>query len=88
MKKMERMRRNFIGVGTVGNVYNWLSYGVVGKSVCRMWKSCPLACPCSVNGLFHDVIASYAYFHGANRENLKKSRLHKGNNTIYTKINH
>ena len=52
-------------VGTVRNVHNLLSYGVVGKSVCRMWESSTLAFPCSVNGLFHDVIASYTYFHGA-----------------------
>ncbi len=52
-------------VGTVRNVHNLLSYGVVGKSVCRMWESCPLAFPCSVNGLFHDGIASYTHFHGA-----------------------
>ena len=38
----------------VRNVHNLLSYGVVGKSVCRMWESCTLAFPCSVNGLFHD----------------------------------
>ena len=25
-----------------GNVYNWLSYGVVDNSVCRMWESCSL----------------------------------------------
>ena len=48
-----------------GNVHNLLSYGVVGKSVCRMWESCTLAFPCSVNGLFHDGIASYTHFHGA-----------------------
>ena len=52
-------------VGTVRNVHNLLSYGVVGKSVCRMWESCTLAFPCSVNGLFHDGIASYTHFHGA-----------------------
>ena len=52
-------------VGTVRNVHNLLSYGVVGKSVCRMWESCTLAFPCSVNRLFHDGIASYTHFHGA-----------------------
>ena len=30
-------------------MYNWLSYGVVGNSVCRLWESCTLAFPCSVN---------------------------------------
>ena len=49
---------DFVVVGTVRNVHNLLSYGVVGKSVCRMWESCTLAFPCSVNGLFHDGIAS------------------------------
>ena len=47
------------------NVHNLLSYGVVGKSVCRMWESCTLAFPCSANGLFHDGIVSYTHFHGA-----------------------
>ena len=56
---------DFVVVGTVRNVHNLLSYGVVGKSVCRMWESCTLAFPCSVNGLFHDGIASYTHFHGA-----------------------
>ena len=32
-----------VAVGTVRNVHNLLSYGVVGKSVCRMWESCTLA---------------------------------------------
>ncbi len=57
--------RDSVVVGTVRNVHNLLSYGVVGKSVCRMWESCALAFPCSVNGLFHDGIASYTHFHGA-----------------------
>ena len=26
-------------VGIRGTVYNWLVYGTVGNSVCRMWKS-------------------------------------------------
>ncbi len=52
-------------IGIVRNVYNWLSHGIVGNSVCRMWESCTLAFPCSVNGLFHDGIASYTHFHGA-----------------------
>jgi len=29
-------------VGIAGNVYNWLSYGIVGNSVCRTWESCSL----------------------------------------------
>ena len=56
---------DFVVVGTVRNVHNLLSYGVVGKSVCRMRESCPLAFPCSVNGLFHNGIGSYAHFHNA-----------------------
>ena len=60
-----RNERDSVIVGTVRNVHNLLSYGIVGKSVCRMWESCPLAFPCSVNGLFHDGIASYTHFHGA-----------------------
>ena len=59
------IKRDSVVVGTVRNVHNLLSYGVVGKSVCRMWESCTLAFPCSVNGLFHDGIASYTHFHGA-----------------------
>jgi len=53
------------GVGIVEMLYNWLSYGVVEKSVCRMWESGYFAFPCSVNGLSHDEVASYAYFHNA-----------------------
>ena len=56
---------DFVVVGTVRNVYNLLSYGVVGKSVCRMWESCSLAFPCAVNRVIHDSIASYAHFHNA-----------------------
>ena len=26
-------------MGIVCNVYNWLSYGIVGNSVCRTWES-------------------------------------------------
>lgn len=52
-------------VGTVRNVHNLLSYGVVGKSVCRMWESCTLAFPCAVNRVIHDSIACYAHFHNA-----------------------
>ena len=36
-------------VGIRGNVYNWLSFGIVGNSVCRTWESCTLAFPCAVN---------------------------------------
>ena len=64
-KKDIRSEGDSVVVGTVRNVHNLLSYGVVGKSVCRMWESCTLAFPCSVNGLFHDGIASYTHFHGA-----------------------
>ncbi len=52
-------------VGIVGNVYNWLSYGIVGNSVCRTWESCTLAFPCAVNRVIHDSIACYAHFHNA-----------------------
>lgn len=48
-----------------GNVYNWLSYGVVGSSVYRMWESCTLAFPFAVNRVIHDAIARYAHFHEA-----------------------
>ena len=48
-----------------GNVYNWLSYGIVGNSVCSMWESCTLAFPCAVNRVIHDSIACYAHFHNA-----------------------
>ena len=57
--------RDSVVVGIVGNVYNWLSYGIVGNSVCRTWESCSLAFPCAVNRVIHDVIASYAHFHDA-----------------------
>ena len=46
-------------------MYNWLSYGIVGNSVCRTWESCTLAFPCAVNRVIHDSIASYAHFHNA-----------------------
>ncbi len=52
-------------VGIGGNVYNWLSYGIVGNSVCRTWESCSLAFPCAVNRFIHDSIACYAHFHNA-----------------------
>ena len=48
-----------------GNVYNRLSYGIVGNSVCRTWESCTLAFPCAVNRVIHDSIARYAHFHNA-----------------------
>ncbi len=56
---------NSAGVGIVEMSYNWLSYGVVGNSVCRTWESCTLAFPCAVNRVIHDAIASYAHFHDA-----------------------
>ena len=49
-------------VGIRGNVYNWLSFGIVGNSVCRTWESCSLAFPCAVNRVIHDSIACYAHF--------------------------
>ena len=52
-------------VGIAGNVYNWLSYGIAGNSVCRTWESCSLAFPCAVNRVIHDSIACYAHFHNA-----------------------
>ena len=61
----DRNERDSVVVGTVRNVYNWLSYGVVGNSVCRMWESCTLAFPCAVNRVIHDSIACYAHFHNA-----------------------
>ena len=57
--------RDSVVVGIRGNVYNWLSYGIVGNSVCRMWESCTLAFPCAVNRVIHDSIACYAHFHNA-----------------------
>ena len=55
--------RDSVVVGIGGNVYNWLSYGIVGNSVCRTWESCTLAFPCAVNRVIHDSIASYTHFH-------------------------
>ena len=52
-------------VGICGNVYNWLSNGIVGNSICRTWESCTLAFPCAVNRVIHDSIACYAHFHNA-----------------------
>ena len=40
-------------IGICGNVYNWLSYGIVGNSVCRMRESCSLAFPCAVMNEFN-----------------------------------
>ena len=54
-----------VAVGIRGNVYNWLSYGIVDNSVCRTWESCSLAFPCAVNRVIHDSIACYAHFHNA-----------------------
>ena len=51
--------------GICGNVYNWLSYGIVGNSVCRMWESGSFAFPCPVNRVIHDGIACYAHLHNA-----------------------
>ncbi len=34
--------RDSVVVSTVRNVYSWLSFGIVGNSVCRMWESCSL----------------------------------------------
>ena len=58
-----RSERDSVVVGIVGNVYNWLSFGIVGNSVCRTWESCTLAFPCAVNRVIHDSIACYAHFH-------------------------
>ena len=63
-KKDIRNERDSVVVGIVG-MYNWLSYGIVGNSVCRTWESCTLAFPCAVNRVIHDSIASYAHFHNA-----------------------
>ncbi len=65
---IEKDRMNewdFAVTGIVEMSYNWLSYGVVGNSVCRMWESCSLAFPCAVNRVIHDEIARYAHFHDA-----------------------
>ena len=57
---------DFVAVGIRGNVYNGLSYGVVGNSVCRTREGCStLAFPCAVNRVIHDGIACYAHFHNA-----------------------
>ena len=64
-KKEIRNEGDSVAVGIGGNVYNWLSFGIVGNSVCRTWESCPLAFPCPVNRVIHDSIASYAHFHNA-----------------------
>ena len=43
------IKRDSVTVGTVRNMHNLLSYGVVGKSVCRMWKAAitGIRCTCS-----------------------------------------
>lgn len=46
---VEENERNSVVVGIRGNVYNWLSHGIVGNPVCRTWESCILAFPCAVN---------------------------------------
>ena len=65
MSDRYKNERDSVVVGIRGNVYNWLSYGIVGNSVCRTWESCTLAFPCPVNRVIHDSIASYAHFHNA-----------------------
>ena len=60
---VEENERNSVVVGIRGNVYNWLSHGIVGNSVCRTWESCTLAFPYAVNRVIHDSIACYAHFH-------------------------
>ena len=55
--------RDSVVVGIGGNVYNWLSYGIVGNSVCSIWESCTLAFPYAVNSVIHDSIVCYAHFH-------------------------
>ena len=70
--KMNMNGRNFVLIGIVRNVYNWLFHGIVGNSVCRTWDSCTLAFPCAVNRVIHDSIASYAHFHDADLKNLMK----------------
>ena len=57
--------RDSVVVGIAGNVYNWLSYGIVGNSVCSIWESCTLAFPYAVNSVIHDSIVCYAHFHNA-----------------------
>ena len=64
-KKSNKNEGDSVGVGVVRNVYNWLSHGIVGNSVCRTWESCTLAFPCAVNRVIHDSIACYAHFHNA-----------------------
>jgi len=34
--------RDFSEADVVELLYNWLFYGTVENSVCRMWESCPL----------------------------------------------
>ena len=43
------IKRDSVTVGTVRNMHNLLSYGVVRKSVCRMWKAAitVIRCTCS-----------------------------------------
>ena len=62
---MKERKEGFRSSRHCGNVYNWLSHGIVGNSVCRTWESCPLAFPCAVNRVIHDSIACYAHFHNA-----------------------
>ena len=62
---MKDRKEGFRSSRHCGNVYNWLSHGIVGNSVCRTWESHPLAFPCAVNRVIHDSIACYAHFHNA-----------------------
>ena len=55
-------------VGIRVNVYNRLSHGIVGNSVCRTWESRTLAFPCAVNRVIHDSIARYVQLRFYNLE--------------------
>ena len=55
--------RGFRSSRHCGNLYNQLLYEVVGNSVYRMWESCHLTLPYSVNGFIHAGIACYAHFY-------------------------
>ena len=59
IKNVGRCKVGFRSSRHCGNVYNWLSYGVVGNSVCRTWESCTLAFPCPVNRVIHNSIFCY-----------------------------
>ncbi len=53
----------FVAVDIVCNVYNWLSYEIVGNSVCRAWEICTFAFPCAVNRVIHDSIKNVMPYH-------------------------